>query len=515
MPSTGAWFTAVVEIDRCDSGSRGSLIGYSMQVSVMNHELSPGKHTIYHAMVKSVEPLVLEVVEATKIVKIPNSPEGDLPGVKKCCAGMGGIGRAAQFLGSCVRAALDVSPLACNHLRRNFDFPVLCGSVTDDDMLYQLQVASSPVPCVHTVGFPCQPFSRQGDLRGLDDNRVSALWGSLRAMYLCQAKAGTLECVIGAGRHSQLQQILHEFCARMNWRLQGVELELAARWPCHRLRWWAVLGPDSLSFDLAPWTVDDRYKTVGHIIPSWPLWSFHEESQLLFTEEEQRYFSDPSYGADARLLLTTSKAPTFLHSYGHGLLDCPCLCRKRFTESRLVSGGLRGFGIQSEVLKAPRFLHCQEVAFLQTVPASTKFASGRSELVLLGQIAAPLQALWVLHPLLQALAPVEHPLHQKSAETCLTEYVEALFVDRHDSWCWSDTRLDRHVALDCVNLPGSDCSFLRVGPCTASDLLRAESIFLSWGEKAALMDGSRAVPDAALIQSTGFYGPYRLVRKQV
>ena len=513
-PKQGSMFTAVIEVTMSGDDSQGSLVGYSRSVIVKNRELPLGRHTIYHASVTSCDPLVLEVIASTKIVVIPEPlPEG-LPGTKECCAGMGGIGRASMFLGSPVRAALDFSSLACGHLRRNFSFPVLCGSVTDDEMLFLFQTASSPEPCIHTVGFPCQPFSRQGDRRGLSDSRVQALWGSLRSMYLCQAVAGVLECVVGAGRHEELQRCLAEFCARMGWVIKSVEIDLAARWPCSRLRWWALLVPCDLGVDLTPWPCDDRFTTIAHAIPSWPYWDVHEESLLQFTDEEIRYFDDPVYGSESRLLVLNSKCPTFLHSYGHGLLDCPCQCRRRFTESRLLESGLRGFGIISMVNQRPRFLHCQEVAFLQTVPASTTFLPGRPELVLLGQMAAPLQAIWILLPLLRAFAPVGHPLVSQLPETFLCDYVEHLFVSRHDTWCWHDTRMDRHVSLDHADLPQIDHSFLRIGTCQAVELLRAESIFLSWGERVELHDGARRVPDAAFIQSTGYYGPYRLVKKQ-
>ena len=104
-----------------------------------------------------------------------------------------------------------------------------------------------------------------------------------------------------------------------------------------------------------------------------------------------------SYGRDLRHLTPRDNAPCLLHSYGHALDSCPCGCRGLFNPLRLLKDGLRGFFIWGAQLQDYRFLHPAEAALLCTVPPATTFPSPtRAGLCLVGQCAAPLQAVWIL-----------------------------------------------------------------------------------------------------------------------
>ena len=429
---------------------------------------------------------------------------------------MGGIGIGLSFIGFQVVAACDHNSLACRHLSANHRIPVVHGSVCDDQTLYSLQLCGGPEVATYTLGFPCQPFSRQGDGQGLSDRRVNALWSSLRAMYLHQAVAGLLECVPGVEHDLELQRALQSFASMMGWSLHSQVLDLACQWPCRRKRWWAILCDSQFSVSVNPWPVDSRFQTVDQIIPEWPIWSQIEEEDLRFTAEETEKFGDVRYSSDCRRLAQTSVCPTFLHSYGHGLRACSCGCRGRFTEDRLLTFGLRGFGIRSAKYSFERFLHCQEVAFLLTVPSLVQFRPGREELPLLGQIAAPLQAVWMGHALLQAFASSRKQPLFFTAVDALLRYKSMLFESRHDSWTWSTSLGENVVSMHYEGEPLVDRSFRRSGKLTGEQLIRAESIFTCWGDKLQVGDGPRCLSVDAVVQTSGRSGPYSIsvTRKQ-
>lgn len=268
----------------------------------------------------------------------------------------------------------------------------------------------------------------------------------------------------------------------------------------------------SLHPSLTSWPCDDRHTTVGHVIPEWPVWPQVEEEALRFSPEETAKFDDPDFGRDLRRLQLTSVAPTLLHSYAHTCSPCPCGCRGPFSDSRLRNGGMRGFGIRSAAFPYDRFLHCQEAAFLLTIPATCVFQEGRSDLVLLGQVAAPLQSLWAFHALLTALfAPFDvQPF--RSAVNCLEAYKSELFDLRHDRWTWSDSVGVRHVAMFDVDSQ-SDYSFVRAGRVTVERFLAAETFRQEWARTMQVMDGFRILPHDAILQTRGRYGPYTLSQR--
>ena len=121
-----------------------------------------------------------------------------------------------------------------------------------------------------------------------------------------------------------------------------------------------------------------------------------QEQDLLWDEAERAAYFDEQYGQDVRLLASDMKAPTALHSYGNPLRACPCGCRQPFADHRLRNQGLRGFGILSHTFPGPRCLHPSKLCLLNTVPLDMPFnVPVRDALCLIGQLAAPMQSLWV------------------------------------------------------------------------------------------------------------------------
>ena len=284
-----------------DECSHVDVLGYGV-VAKITQPLPDGvRFTIYGAFVNALEPLTLSVVENTHLVKVDPLMHPMDFGIKELCAGMGGIGIGLSFLGATVKAACDSNSFSCSHLLRNHSVPVVQGSVVDDDTLMRVQLSGGTAPCVTSVGFPCQPFSSQGDLLGLSDPRSLALWGALRGTYLFHARACILECVPGVAQHMELQAALDAFVDRLGWKRTSCILDLHVQWPCKRSRWWSFMCPSPTDLSLHSWPADTRYATIGQVIPEWPIWPSEEEKQLKFTSEETAHYQDPKFGSDVRL----------------------------------------------------------------------------------------------------------------------------------------------------------------------------------------------------------------------
>ena len=129
---------------------------------------------------------------------------------REICAGLGGIALGSRRTGIRPLAHLDCNGLACSTLRNNGAEHVIEGNVCDDGCIAQLHMASCPHRSLLAVGFPCQPFSLQGDRKGEWDPRTSAFWGSLRACWHLQASAMIMECVASVLRHPFIVQALHQ-----------------------------------------------------------------------------------------------------------------------------------------------------------------------------------------------------------------------------------------------------------------------------------------------------------------
>ena len=198
----------------------------------------------------------------------------------------------------------------------------------------------------------------------------STLTGShVRPLYLC---------------HAKLQ--VHQVC-----------LELAHQCISRRSRWWCLLLPAyEVTFQLENWPVSVPVPCVGDVVPEWPVWPQAQEQDLLWDAEETAAYFNEQYGQDTRLLAADMQAATVLHSYGNPLRACPCGCRQPFAEHRLRSHGLRGCGVLSQLLPGPRYLQPRELCLLNTVLLDIPLeVSMREALCLIGQLAAPMQSLWI------------------------------------------------------------------------------------------------------------------------
>ena len=105
------------------------------------------------------------------LVHLAEATQHSFGEVKELCAGIGGIGLGLAAGGAKVIAAMDINALAIRHLQMNFSFPAFCGNITSDKDLCTLHLAGHVGPTLEAAGFPCQPFSQQGDGRAFDDQQ--------------------------------------------------------------------------------------------------------------------------------------------------------------------------------------------------------------------------------------------------------------------------------------------------------------------------------------------------------
>ena len=184
-PQLGLPFTGVLVLADCDlpdlTLAAASLKGTELLALVPAEVfLEASLVTVYHFEVHQDNGQWLFFPSNISTV-VPHQPRGLLAykTMKEVCAGMGGIALGAASAGVRTVAHMDTNSLACSTLRANQALNVIQGSVCSDTDILKLHLANTAEPTILGAGFPCQPFSRQGDGRGSQDSRASAFWGTL------------------------------------------------------------------------------------------------------------------------------------------------------------------------------------------------------------------------------------------------------------------------------------------------------------------------------------------------
>eukprot|EP00435_Cladocopium_sp_Y103_P047260 s12_g13.t2 len=317
-----------------------------------------------------------------------------------------------------------------------------------------------------------------------------------------------LECTPQAQFDAGVRKELEEIAQVMGWKIHETTLALSHQWPCRRHRWWVILCPahwDTMAFQ--KWPIAEGFQTIRSILPGWGLWSLKDETALQLTTAELCLYSNPEYGNDQRLLGMNDMASTFLHSYGSILTKCPCGCREfPFSESNLRSKGLRGSFVVSRLHGQPRHLHPTELFALHGVPLTVSHLSDlRSALCLIGQLASPLQAMWVFSQLCSMAMGCTSLQAKTQAIEQLNTMKRQMIRDLHHMFRQTDD-IPRQLSL---LLPdGELVCILASGSVTVAQLLRAETFTLAHGEMMHLCDGPRELPADQILLEQGAYGPY-------
>ena len=463
-------------------------------VLVLCH-LPIGRLTIYDAKVADVGSLlVLTVNDNTDWHLADLNRQGLSPKILELCAGCGGMGVGASYMGGQIMVAVDHNGLSTSHLMANNHGQVMELDILDEDAAKRIHQAFADRPGTTTLGFPCQPFSAQGLQRGAEDARFMVFYAGLRICFLLQTQCIILECVPAAGDSVQVQQALDCIAEALGLVCHQAILDLQAVWPSRRRRWWALLLPAHWeSSGLPAWERHNTFDKVGTIFQRWGTWAEAEENDLQLTFEEFAMFSNPEYGNDKRLLEFNDVAATLLHSYGNALTSCPCLCRNQaFHPNSLRQKGLRGFFVPSQVHSNPRFLHPKEAALLLGLPSMHFVHTPRQDLALLGLVASPMQMIWVYGHLLQSVHLTFGMDSLPAPAEWLHGYQHELLRQSADLFQGGLPGIRSHITL--TDAEGHNLTIASATQCTAAQLLSAQRIVLDWNEAGGITQDGLHLP---------------------
>jgi DNA (cytosine-5)-methyltransferase 1 len=123
-------------------------------------------------------------------------------------AGIGGFHAALSAMGGVVKYAVEIDPRAASVYERNWGINPL-GDITKDATDERVVV---PRHDVLVAGFPCQPFSKSGAQRGMDETRGTLYWNILKIIQAHHPKIVLLENVrnLAGPRHLHEWQVIIE-----------------------------------------------------------------------------------------------------------------------------------------------------------------------------------------------------------------------------------------------------------------------------------------------------------------
>ena len=380
----------------------------------------------------------------TKVLGHPKPSWDSLFRVVDLCSGFGGLAQGAIAAGFEIAVAIDQNQRILDLYGKISSAPRIHADFGQKDTLCEIWRLSKGAR-VLTSGFSCQPFSQLGDRRSHQDDRASCLPKTLAAAYYLQSKVLILECVSPAAQDSFVKEELQHFMSCTGFTCAQIDLKLDAVWPCRRQRaWWLLVAPELGPIDMHPWSVLTDISQVQQVLPSIQLWPLEDEYELALDQEELAAFGVDTEEHGKNMLNAKGTAQCALHAWGSQLRPCPCGCRAfPLSRSRLESKGLHGCLVRSAAYPDGtthiRHIHPNEAMCLNTMDPVLDFEfSPRLVLSAVGQIAAPIQALWVFGFLVSRFTYLLRGISQFDSVSQVQAYRSWLLMRSRLVWNASD-----------------------------------------------------------------------------
>eukprot|EP00435_Cladocopium_sp_Y103_P023887 s1528_g5.t2 len=271
------------------------------------------------------------------------------------------------------------------------------------------------------------------------DPRAATLPGVLRMAFLARFAVLLLECVTEAHQCTYVQSTLRQFVEVTKYAMTQGELHLQDAWVSRRSRWWCVLSHPSLGkINWEPFPIVSPRPQISSLIDQFKHCTPPELHHLVLDLYELGKFAH--FGFDTNVVPWNGQMQTCLHSCGNQLGACPCGCRLfPFTDQRLNHGGLHGLLIPMPGTSTcgtrtyPNFRHIspEELALFSGMPPTLKWGEHlRLALCALGQLASPIQSIWIGTAIMNHVNKKFFGVECSSPKDVLLDYFAFLLSER-------------------------------------------------------------------------------------
>lgn len=401
--------------------------------------------TILQGAVSKLGPLTINIDDGATL--IPHRPllMHDALRCVELCSGAGFMSTGAEVAGFS----------ACLGVEQNANFTRLFFANHPDGAKFLHGNIGDPKTIKHALemdcqgavvfaGVSCQPYSTGGDKLSAADPRAQSLPQALQFAWLMQAPAIILECAPAALHDPFVQETIRVFAFEAGFCVRQKILHLDRCWGAKRDRWWALLtatpiGP--VDFDDLP--IQPMYQKVASVMPCVMDLPYSHQDELLLTLHELGKFQQYSRGLRTLFVDFSRPLPTALHAWGNQIYPCACGCRAGFSEARLQCRGLYAVLVPTGALvihqgcQLPqcRHMHPSEVALLCGAKPDLDWNSEcRLGLSAVGQMASPIQAMWVAGHLRQALDRFVQQAESPDPAQLIRDWCQELMCIRDRLW---------------------------------------------------------------------------------
>ena len=288
--------------------------------------------------------------------------------------------------------------------------PVVQGDISDPSCLKEVACKVDP-PFTLMTGFSCQPYSTGGAQGGSNDERSDTVPATVRAVHLFQSPVLIIENVTQARSNQFVRACLKQLETVLGYQVSELTLKLEDNWCARRHRWWFVaVHPAFGPISIPDWPKNPSL-TIRDVMPFIKSWPIEDLEQLRLSPHEAARFTMDGSSLRKYMVQTEGKLPTSLHSCGSQAGECPCGCRRAFSDQLLRQRGVYAQLIQLHSADGGigyRHLHPVELSLLNAmIPPESWMSRDRPCLRLclsaIGQLASPMQSVWVGSCLMQQL----------------------------------------------------------------------------------------------------------------